>query len=123
MAMFTLAIQSPQDFCGLCMDLWTKIDLVQAINTDQKVRKEVLKELAKGISILCSSREKIKKPVYRSRESSTYDTIALIIALKNAFEAVFKETDSALYASSLKLLNGMIEELISPVNIEAEVTA
>lgn len=114
-------IQSHQDFCTTCMDLWTKIDLVQAINSDHVVKQQVLVELVQCIRMLHVAAEKIKQPIYRSRESSYYDTISLILALKNAFEVVFKDTDPFLYGASLQLFNGMIEELVTPADIESEV--
>ena len=114
-------VRSSQEFSALCMELWTKIDLLQAINAHERYKEEILKEFTKSIERLYRCSNKIKQKIYRSRHSSGPDTIMLIYAIKEAYETVFKESTNEHFKASLALLNRTIDQLITPVDVDSQI--
>jgi hypothetical protein len=116
-------VHSQQGFSALCMDIWTKIDLVQAINKNEELKKQVLEELNKGIYRLYRATNKLKRRMHRSRcNGQEIDPYRLILSIRDALETVFKNSESPFLIDSQVLLNRMIDELITPVDIDAYVT-
>ncbi len=116
-------VRTPQEFSELCMELWTKIDLVQAINTDQALKKNILKELNKGIETLYCSSKKLNKKIYRTHRASIREPLLLVMAIREAFLLTFKESRDKHFLSSYTLLNQLIAQLETPIDIDAQVPA
>ena len=117
-------IRSQQEFATFCMDLWMKINLVQAINKNEKLRQGVLKELERGVWKLYRITKKMERKIRRNRTNCVQiDPLKLVVSIKDAIETVFNETKSKHLTSTIEILNRMLEELIAPVDVDAYVTA
>ncbi len=119
----TEKVRTPQEFSELCMELWTKIDLVQAINADQELKKNILKELNKGIETLYCSSKKLNKKIYRTHRANASEPLALVMAVREAFSLAFKESRDKHFLSSYALLNRLIDSLEAPIDIDAQIAA
>lgn len=103
------------------MELWSTIDLVNAIHTSEELKQKVLKKLARGIASLARCSKVITKRM--TRTTSCPDVLAHTHALRNALISVFARNKSKLYKKSLAQLDAVIDALITPVNIDAQVPA
>ena len=114
----TSYISTQKEFQDACMDIWTKIDLVHAIHNDTQTRTKALIEISKSIEHVASS-VLFKQPTgYRARESSLCETVALLCALRAAFEETFKDINVPLYITTLELFTKICESLIAPAHIK-----
>ena len=113
----TKKVDTMQDFYGLCMDVWSKIDLVQAINTTPDERKDILNRLGKSIKVLFDSFDDIKQ--YRSGMILALhpdEVKILIMTIKEAYQKAFKENDSTSYKKSLVHLEKLLHKLVTPID-------
>lgn len=107
-------VESKEHFHELCMDVWTRIDLVQAISTSRHQREMVLRRLVKNLACLSASLEKITVV----EESCFYRK--LFKSMKFSFVNAFPASKNRWYKKGLVLLRGMTKKLKRPIYLKAE---
>lgn len=117
-------LSSSNDFLALCMDLWLRIDLVQAINVSPEQKREILAELFKSIELLSGSSDLLLKEVFRSESGKgPREALMLIQVITESLQSTFIECGSEHYVCSLQLLQDIAEHLITPIHIDANISA
>ena len=99
-----------------CMDLWSTVDLIHAINADPHVKNNSMHLIYNSMMMLARKSHATKRVVQRSL---AFELISVINSLKEAFIRVFYECDSEIFRESLLLLDGLIVDLArSNENVE-----
>ncbi len=107
-------IETLEQFHEVCMDLWTRIDLVQAISTNNFQKKVILRHLMKNFMCLSVSLEKISSV----EESHFYKK--LLQSMHFSFLNAFPFSKNPSYEECLRHLSTMIKRLEGPVYLEAD---
>ena len=117
-------IECRDDFTALCMDLWTVMDLVRAINSDPAIERKVLTELQKGFVALHTAVPHIQLATRGCQEDQwDVDVYELVAELRVTLKKVFKDKKSPAYKKAVRLLSKLLEALETPIHIDAQVPA
>lgn len=110
-------IENKSQFHGVCMDTWTRIDLVQAIATSKRQKRAILRSLVKSLMCLSASLATIS----HAKDSHFYKE--LMQSMYFSFCSAFPWCRNRAYKECLVLLTCMIKRLEDPVDLEAENTS
>lgn len=98
-------VNSGHEFRALCMDIWERIDLAQAINVSRVQKAAILEELAKSLLIVRNSTACLMQESFRGGAGlGPADAISLIEDLKTRLVATFADSDGEYYTISLRYL-------------------
>ncbi|MBA3751581.1 hypothetical protein H0X06_02130 [Candidatus Dependentiae bacterium] len=110
-------VETAEDFHALCMDIWTRTDLVQAINAKKRQRKTILHYVRESLFVVSLKMEKFivddHRPFYKK----------IILSMKCSFKNAFSPCRTRSYKTCISLFNSMLMRLKGPVHLEAKGTS
>ncbi len=99
------SVETAEDFHVLCMDIWTRTDLVQAINAKKRQRKIILRYVRESLCMAFLKMEKFvvdeQRPFYKK----------IVQLMKSSFENAFSPCRTRSYKVCIYLFNTMLMRL------------
>ena len=103
-------VKSAGEFRALCMDVWSRIDFVQAINTSSSQKVFILGEIMNSLQALHASCNPLVYEGYRNTaQAEVVESIELVESIKNGLRTTFSHCTGEDYAISLRLIDEMLQ--------------
>lgn len=120
---FVREVSSYESFEKLCIELWTYVDLVRAINTTLEQKKGICIELAEMITEIHKRFSALNGCFNQRKNEDRQELIENLETIKDSFVSLFSKEGTLAYAKSLALLSHMIDILKTPDHIKANEAA
>lgn len=110
------------NFVNLCMDIWTQVDIIRAINTTDAQKKQFIDDMADIIVKLHYQMQLIKQNVSNKNILKQYNLEDLVQCIENSFNDVFPNIASSGFTTISFLLSKIKNGLNFPSDLTTEIT-
>lgn len=112
-----LSLQTKEQYHDCCMNLWTRIDLAQAIATTKMQRKTMLRAVVKNLEALLLYSELL------SSEEDYYFYKKLIQEMRFSFLNAFPASNNRWYKKARQLFETLLSQLKGPIYLKTDSTS
>lgn len=111
-----------QNFINCCMDIWTRIDLVRAINANHEQKDDFLDDIFILLIMSYNQFKKIKDCIITQDDEIVIKDISeLIVLIEKSFKEVFSKIKTGSYLGIIYLIKRMKKELKIPSHLQSNI--